>query len=498
MSSTRLIRRERSALPGDASVAFRWPLTLVALVVPILIAAATPEKHLGGALLAYTNIVVFLIVAVYFIRQRTLQGLIPVIYLAWLIAAWPLASIYFAIECPTYSYTTMAEEREFLYGDDWLQLVTLAFLVSYLTTFAVFRGRHAPWSVGNGELKTDQRVVSIILWIVISAITVHAVSKLLPLPDLLQYIANGSYLYLHGLMLMVGVLFLRLPLQTRWRAIVFMAIVAGFYTLGNARGQAAAPTALFLLGLIFLSNLDHRWKVWIVTIGCLCFPLALVFSNTTRLVTGTIGFQDLASRVKALEQWQQVLSSTPILASTFGRLFFVGGHTIVTMSPERFPYIDFSWSSYIWELLTRMMPRKAVFESYYSANPNLILGQYDFLITEDTSVAVSLIGSLYMLGGIIAVMIGGVGIGLLHSGLARLIGNLAARSKYLALFVFAMISSNLLWGQNIDPITHLRGLVWAGTSAVIIYQLMIRPFVGASAPLRRRFRRVRRLVPHVA
>jgi len=214
-------------------------------------------------------------------------------------------------------------------------------------------------------------------------------------------------------------------------------------------------------------------------------------------LTGTIGFSDLGDRIQALAHWHEVVSTTPVLASTFGRLFFTGGHTIVTMSPAEFPYVHFSPSAYLWEFLTRMLPRKAVFESYYSANPNLILMRYDFLITEETSVPVSFVGSLYMLGGILPVVLGGIVIGLFHSLVSRGLGVLSRHSRYLALFVFAMLAPSLLWAQNLDPITHVRGVVWAGLSAVIVYQLAIRPFV--TEPVRvRRVRRIRRLVPRAA
>ena len=66
--------------------------------------------------------------------------------------------------------------------------------------------------------------------------------------------ASGSYNYLHGLMLMVGVLFLRLTVETRLRALLFMALAGAFYLIGNARGLAVLPATLFVVGLIFLER----------------------------------------------------------------------------------------------------------------------------------------------------------------------------------------------------------------------------------------------------
>ena len=471
-----------------------WVGAIAAVVAPVVISVTAPHEQLAGALVAYLNLLVFGVAAAYFISSGTLQGLIPVIFLTWLEAAWPLASIYFATQCPEYAYVTTVDERQFLFRNLWVQTVTLAFVLAYLGTTFAFRGRATAWSMPLSSASSARRVPGVVLVLVIGAITLHAVSKVVTLPDVIQYFADGGYLYLHGLMFMVGALFLRLRVHTRSWALLFMGLAASFYVLGNARGQAGLPVALFLAGIVLLSDLKYHWKAWIVTVACVSFPLALVIANTTRQMTGTIGFGDLASRLRALGQWHEVVSTTPVLASTFGRLFFIGGHTIVTMSPEQFPFVDFAPLTYVWEFLTRLLPRRLMFDSYYSANPNVILMRYDFLVTEETSVPVSLIGSLYMLGGLTPVMLGGMAIAMFHCLVARCLGRLARYSPYLGLFVFAMIATNLLWAQNLDPITHVRGVVWAGVAAIVLYQLVLRPFLAEPVRMRRR-RRIPRLVP---
>src|SRR5262249_55905182 len=187
----------------------------------------------------------------------------------------------------------------------------------------------------------DGRAGVMVLWIVMAAIRRHAVSQIVSLPGPLVYIAAGSYNYLHGLMLMVGVLFLRLPMETRLRALLFMALAGAFYLIGNARGLAVLPATLFVVGLIFLSDIQQRYKTWTIVAVCTALPLALVIGNTTRTLMGSIGFADLGSRLSALAEWQEVLRRTPVLAATFERLFFVGGHSIIAHAPQHFPHRHF-------------------------------------------------------------------------------------------------------------------------------------------------------------
>ena len=462
-----------------------WPLFGILALVPVALAVVVPPEHLLGTVLAYANLMLIGGASIYFACQGTLQGLIPVLFLAWLAAAWPLASIYFAIQSPDLVYKALAAERPFLLGNVRLQLVTMAFLVPYLSTLFLFAGRPKPWKNAAVFVRTDRRVAAIALAIAAAAITFNAVSKVRPLPGILQYLADGGYHYLHGLTLVVGVLFTSLTFPTRAMAAGFLVAAGTFYSVGNARGLAALPIAIFLTGLIFLSDLNRRWKIWIVTGALVCFPLALVVSNTTRIVTKTIGFSDLDTRLHALNNWRDVLSETSLLTSTFGRLFFAGGHTIIVLSPEHYPYVDLSIERYLIEFFMRMLPKRFFGDLYYSEQPNRILRGYGFLITEETSIPLSLPGSLYMLGGVLPVVLGGIAIGLVHIGLGGCLRAAGRRSRYLPLFVFAMCAPDFVWGQNFDPITHTRSLVWSGVSAWALYQLFLRPLIGEPLPGRR-------------
>jgi len=477
----------------------RWlivPIAVTLTGLAVLISLATPREHLLGTVLAYVNLVIVGAAAVHFVQQRTLQGLIPVLFLVWFAAGWLLPTIYFATLYPEAVYYPMGDNRNMLFGAAWVQTVAFVFLATYLGTFLFFQGRHAPWTFSEVNKRTERRMGVMVLWIVTAAITLHGVSQVVALPAPLVYIASGSYNYLHGLMLMVGVLFLRLPMQTRLRALLFLFMAGAFYLLGNARGLAVLPATLFVVGLIFLSEVEQRYKTWTVIAACAALPIALVIGNTTRVLLGSIGFEDIGARLNALGQWQEVLKRTPMLAATFSRLFFVGGHSIIAYTPEYFPYVKFTWSRYAYEFFTRLLPGKLFFEPFYSSNERLQL--YGFLITEETSYPMSLLGSLYLLGGVVPVGLGALAMALFHCGLARIIGAVRRRSPYLGLFIFSMIASTLIWSQNVDLITNVRVTAWRVLTAFVLYVIILRPFAelpAARRPTRRRVPPRRRPYP---
>jgi hypothetical protein len=496
-AQTALPRRARTRVPRSRGAShtrpqyLNWPLLAVFVLVVALLGLAVPEHLLPAVLLACVNLLLLGVAIVYCLWERTLQGLIPAMFLTWLGVAWPLASVYFALAAPEASYVTLAGQRQFLFGNWRLQVATLVFTAIYLGVVTVFRRRYAAWHNPPAAAPLDRRAATVALAIAMAAIALNAVSKLRPFPVALQYLADGGYLYLHGLTLMVGVLFTRLTFRVRVATIVFLAVAAAFYSIGNARGMAALPIALFLIGLFF-SDLKPRWKMWMLGAALVCFPIALVVTNTTRVVTKTIGFQDLDARVDALGEWHAVLSQTPVLTSTFGRLFFTGGHTIVTMSPEHYPYVPFSARRYLGEFFMRMLPRRYSGELYYSEPPNRLLGNYGFHITEENSVPLSMLGALYMLGGFVPLALGAAGIAVFHNAVGRALYQTGRRSRYFELFLFSLMASEILWGQNRDPISHVRAIVWSAAAAGLLYLCVLRPFLRLPTPAARRPLRLQR------
>lgn len=452
------------------------PLWVLLGALPFVIGLLVPGALFLACLLAYINVLAIGWAMMQFAKQRSLQSVLHILYLTWLLASWPLATIYLSIAMPGSYYLTMHERRLHLQGVERVQIATMVFLAVYLPLTLLQSRRSKPFDLPTPASATDRRTATVMLITVIGAILMNATSKVAPFPGPLQYIADGGYNYLHSLMLLVGVLFPRLPFYTQGLALGFMTMAGGFYVIGNQRGQAALPFALFLTGLLFFSEMKPRIKMTIVVVGSVVLPLVLALSDVTRDLTGSGGFGNISARIEALSRIGEYAERTPLFARSFQRTYFTGGHTLITMMPDRYTYLPFSIKDYVAEFFGRLLPAKIYYNSYYSSTG--LLRNYDFMITDKTSVELSFIGSLYMLGGYIPIALGTFFVALVHGWFGRWVERARRVNPYKGLFYCGMLAQTFLWGQNLDIISHFRILVWQSIAAVVLYFLIVRVFVG--------------------
>lgn len=455
---------------------FTRPMYVLLVALPILIALTVPAKYLLGSMLAYANVLIIVMAMIRFTRQQSLQGVLHILFLTWMLASWPLASLYLAMTFPGSYYQVLHQRRFHLDGMERLQLAMMAFLLVYVPITLALSKRGQPFVLHSPATSSDRRTATAMLFFVMSAILLNAVSKIVSLPEPVEYVAIAGYNYLHSLMLLVGALFPRLPFYTRALALAFMGASGAFYMIGNHRGAAALPLALFLAGLLFFSEMRPRWKMGLVITGAIVMPLALALGDITRDLTKTSGFSNFEQRIEAFSRLGEYIQSTPLFARSFQRTFSTGGHTLVTMMPEPYPYLGFSFTAYVREFFERLIPGKLYYHPYYSTTA--LLRTYDFYITDKTSVELSFIGSLYMLGGFIPIIIGTIFIALVHCWFGRWIGKAQRASPYKGLFYCGMLAQTFLWGQNLDPISHFRTLVWQALAAAILYYLLVRILIG--------------------
>ncbi|MFO0840237.1 MAG: hypothetical protein U1D55_17145 [Phycisphaerae bacterium] len=468
--------------PAARRTAVNWftrPVFFVLVILPIAIAFGAADDHRTTALLAYLNCLVAGVAAMYFVRQRSLQAMIPVLFLTWQTMSWPIACTFFAIFAPDASYLTMHYVRHFLDGGERLQLALLVFMICYLL-MCRWIIRKTP-ELPAAPPANSRRMASLILAVVMVVIGLNAIGKVKELPFAVQYLADGLFIYLNGLMLVVGALLRQLPVRTILITMVFLAFCGVFYALGNARGMALLPFSLFVFGLLFHSTLTPRMKFNLVVAAAVSLPLYLAIADSTRRLLGGIGFENLERRAEALSRGvTEFLDVNSVFVRSLGRLFSTGGHSIITLTPESRPYMDFSPQLYFTELFTRLLPGVIYYAPHYSWTT--ILTDYDIRITDKTSVELSTVGSFWILGGWTAVAIGGLALGLTHALLANLIAGAARRSYLKGLFYLAMVGPHVLWCQNLDYISHFRLLVYALIGAVLIYQLVLAPAIGSGAP----------------
>lgn len=459
------------------------PVAISLAAIPLLILTFTRSEHQPAALMAYLNAVIIGSAAVHFTRQGTLQGLIPVLFLLWPGMGWVLGTIYFAMFVPEMSYMTMNSKRYNLDGAAKLQSAILVFLLIYLSIYLLFAAKRPRLSECCVDRVKARRLALATLGIVVPGLTLNAVRKLFGLPGPLEYLANGANLYVSALPLVIGAVFASLNTPIRVITLAFLGAVAVFNVLGNARGDAAMPLAMFSLGYMFVSGVSAKRKFTAAVVGAVVFLAIVVIGDTTRVVLGNIGFGNLEQRVEALSQWREVTAKVSPFTKTFGRLYFTAGHTLVTMIPDTYSYLDFDPALFVEELLARQAPAVLYNHPPYYSTP-FLLKRYDFNITEETSVELSFIGSLWMLGGWLPLILGSIGISLVHVLLSRMLARMARRSAYRAVFCFAMIALAILWAQNLDFISQTRWLAWRLVFATILYFGFVRLLMSGDAPPR--------------
>ena len=455
---------------------FVQPVAVVLLIIPVALGLGVEVEYLPGVLMAYVNLILIGLITIRCVRCGSLEALVPVGFLSWFAAAFPTTSIYCALFQPRAFYETIYQTRYILDGNLRVQMVLFVFLLGYgaITSLAVSR-RAQPFQLAV-DLPSIKRLALITFWFAIGANLFNAASKLRELPEVWQYLADGFITYVRGLFFILGAAFVNLRMLTRIIGVVCLLFIMVFYVLGNRREFAAWPFVLFVLGLLFAGRLRQKTKFKIMVGFVLFVPVFMVIANTTRVVLGTVGFQQLGARAAALTRWREEALTGSIPGRALGRLFSTGGHSLMTLSPERYSYLDFNPQAYMQESLTRLLPGRLYYKPYYSTTGRL--ERYDFLITEETSVELSMLGSLWMIGGYLPVVVGGVCIGILHVILMRVIRGAVRGSSFKGIFYFSMVLPTLMWGHNLDPITHFRAVVWKTAAAILLYYLLIAHLEG--------------------
>jgi hypothetical protein len=456
---------------------FIYPLVIGLLILPAVILAVARAEDRAGLMLAYLNVTIIGIAMAYFVRRRTLHAILPVLHLTWLLFSWPLASIYFGVFAPEAGYVLIDEtQRPYISGNARVQAVVLLFLLVYLPIVSVLGRWRTPVADYREPTPAGQVAALVAMAIAVFGLTFKALGQFMEKGSLPRYFADASFLYLNGVPLVVGALFPIVPLVLRVLFLAFLAGIGFLFLLANARGLAMLPIALFVFGLLFVSSMSQRWKTGVLAIVLVAFPVVLIAGETTRALLGRGGFEHLGHRLETMGRWQEVVGQQSVLGRTFARTIFIGGHSIITLTPDSMEYLEFDAPRYITEFLTRLfVPGRIYADHYYSSTTQL--RRYKFLITEATSVELSFLGSLWLIGGVPPVVVGTALVALLHLLAGWWLRAAARASPYQGAFFLAMISYHTLWGHNLDLISHSRSLIWQMVFATLVWYLFVRPLL---------------------
>lgn len=458
----------------DGSSSFRlggvryiiWSLIFVG---PILIAVLSARHRLVVALFAYVNCLLYAAFAFYFAKRRTLGALIPIVAPLWLVVGSCVGIIYFSIFYPDGTYPTLALDVSYFAGGIRYQLVIFLFLLVYFSSLVwLLKGDRM---VPQHSSMVSKYVGYSSIVIVVPVVILHALTLVANLPSFIEGWGFRLYNYYQSLLFVIGVLISRLSKTFIIFLCIFLGATCLFYSLGNARQFVLFPIAALTCSIFFFSELKGRTRAIIMAAAIFSIPWLLLITNTTRALLG-IGagtFEDPRYTWKLLKEWRYLVERESVGASFFGRMFFTAGNVIVAYSPSTYPYRYFSAGEYAKEVAIAVLPgpvlRRMGFIMFRQTlrldyTGTWILRDYDINVSETTSVEVSTIGNLWMLGGYIPVLIGGFLLALIHAFVAWRVRRAWIQNPDKGIFYFSVLFFCILWCFNWDLINIWRNVVW--------------------------------------
>jgi hypothetical protein len=364
---------------------FSWPV-IIGLAALLFLMMFKAGSYKGVVFSAYLNCIIGASAVIFFFKMNTLESRIPAFFLPLLIIAWPLASIYMAMYAPDTAYNLLTRKVIPVLNDNLkLQISVFLFLLGYLPVLLV--GLRKQPSVGEAAINNSQRVADVTTLFALMVFASNAVSKVIALPGPLLYVVDGLLIYIQGILFISGALITKMSRKVKFALLIGLPAIILFYTLGNARGLAARPFAMFIFGILFFSEIKPNKKIIILIVIAVFIPSYMVIGNVTRTLTKSVGFENLGERWNALKQWRSATKGASPIAETLGRLFFTGGHSIITRTPAEYPFMEFYPGAYVKEAVLTLLPRRFYYHPHYSGNR--ILLRYGFNISETTSVEVS-------------------------------------------------------------------------------------------------------------
>jgi hypothetical protein len=449
-------------------------LFVLSIILFIAIIFSVKAEHIVMCLLAYLNCLFMSFGLWWFLRKKTIAAMVPMLFIPMNLMGWPVPILYFAIFYPDGYYPTLSGEVSYFDAGIKLQLCVMLFFIGYFAVMFWALRKEQPTE--GGAIIHPGRLAFLSVLLGAPIVLLSAVSKIVSLPGTVAYLAEGLFNSLNGLFFIAGALIKNISKIIKWLFFSFIAVAVFFYTVGNARGMAVSCVFPIVLGVLFFSSISRKTKIALTVSIFFAFPMYITIANTTRAILGTVGFEEgFGYRLNVLKEWRSIKSETPAVAFTVGRLFYTGGHSIIAQTPSRVPYLPFSPVRYFRELLENLIPGTIYYNPYYRDIRLLI--DYGFVITEKTSVNLSMIGSFWLLGGYLPVFFGGVAVGLLHWVLIIILRRSWAVSKAKAFVFFSVLAPKIIWAPRISLIEHWHIFIYNIVIASVIY-LIIKVLIG--------------------
>lgn len=482
MENPALIETPDSHGPRKMTRWFTGMLIALAVLIPLLFLISVRAEHLAGVLMAYLNCVVTSLMCIYLVRKCSFQAFVPVLFLGFLALSWPLPTIHLAMAYPDSAYDTIYSTYSHQENQVHFQFVLLVFLFFFMVGVLPFVGHRKATIPGIEDIVNPElarKMVSLVSIAAVAMIALHIFTQVFPISSALDYLAQGAFLYLVGLFITSGALFMYMSRMALTILLGMLACAAGVYMVGNARAWAFYPFFGLAIGFMFFTAISQKIKIGLLVLIIAVFPIVLVITNTTREVLGDVGFKDLGRRWSALGQWKSVLAQGSTGARSSTRLFCMASHLIVTTTPETRDYIGFEPYRFTSTLVSRLFIPGVIYSRGDYTNTE-ILPMYGIDITETSSVPIGIIGSFWVMGGMIPIIFGALATGAIIGLCARTIGNYESYSPLKALFVLSVLAPVLFEAPLYDFISLAKFLLWRMVAALILYNVFLGRLIGES------------------
>ena len=448
---------------------FSWPMVAFGIILPLIILVKVNEEHRLGAFLAYLNCVIIVWLMIHTLKRDALLGVLLLVCLPFLMFAWSGSCLYFAVFNIPVQYGTLRRFIPHMEGFVRVQLAVLTFLAGYVPVLLLLFHKR---SRGRGLPVVSPRRILAVVGLFLFVLT--AVFDLTLMAGIglgagfgVRWWIQGIFNYCVGLFAVIGGLITFASKKYIAGLIALLAVHMFIFAAAGKRVFGLYPVFFISIGLFFLSSLSAKKKLSLFGIVLAGFLLYMLLGMAGRRHGERTGFTHFGQRIGQLFDPSTWGEGPGVVTNTMTRLFMTGGHSIITRTPEEVPYFEFEAGTYAQEMVTGLfVPGTFYFRPYHRSNYHL--SRYDIMLGT-TSVEISLVGHFWMMGGSIAVFIGGIAVGLTHGFILTLVHRAREVSWTKALIYTSSFAMVMFWTFATDFIGLFRTVFWMWAMAAIVW-----------------------------
>jgi hypothetical protein len=294
---------------------------------------------------------------------------------------------------------------------------------------------------------------------------------------LIGYFVYGFFRYMDATPMICGMAWHVVSRTVRWQVLGVLGLNTAVNTITNSRYYAFVPALFFGAGVMFVSRVSLRRKYTALIVSVVVLAVVLVIGNASR----RIGTGLWLGGIEALQRQYEVLShrSEKLLDASwgdeiFGRMFFMGGHQIVTLMPVEHSYKEWNIPLYVAEVTTQgILPRglaTRLIAPYHEEKSSLT--RIGHRITSSHSVERSFVGAAWELGGVGPVIVISLLTGFFLLGMSAVIHQLFVMWPRFAVLAMAAECDAVMWSINEGLPSMAHECIYCIIVMGVVYQVV--------------------------